>query len=38
MKEFKVRPLSDLMGAEILGIDLRQKNRQRYNRHIIKCY
>ena len=25
MKEFKVRPLSDLMGAEISGIDLRQK-------------
>ena len=25
MVEFKVRPLSDLMGAEILGIDLRQK-------------
>jgi hypothetical protein len=26
------------MGAEISGIDLRQKNRQRYNRQIIKCY
>ena len=25
MVEFKVRPLSDLMGAEISGIDLRQK-------------
>ena len=25
MKEFKLTPLSDLMGAEISGVDLRQK-------------